>query len=64
MLVCDDSLCPRKQPDVSGPGLREAGRYNDDDDDADSPRTVGSVYWYSSSQAMNYHPPFCALRDH
>ena len=36
MLVCEDSLCPRKQPDVSGsglgedvsgPGLGEAGRY-------------------------------------
>ena len=28
VLVCEDSLCPRKQPDVSGPGLGEAGRYN------------------------------------
>ena len=28
VLVCEDSLCPRKQPDLSGPGLREAGRYN------------------------------------
>jgi hypothetical protein len=27
VLVCEDSLCPRKQPDVSGPGLGEAGRY-------------------------------------
>ena len=27
VLVCVDSLCPRKQPDVSGPGLGEAGRY-------------------------------------
>ena len=27
MLVCEDSLCPRKQPDVSGPGLGEAGHY-------------------------------------
>ena len=27
VLVCDDSLCPRKQPDVSRPGLGEAGRY-------------------------------------
>ena len=27
MLVCEDSLCPRKLPDVSGPGLGEAGRY-------------------------------------
>jgi len=25
--VCEDSLCPRKQPDISGPGLGEAGRY-------------------------------------
>ena len=25
VLVCEDSLCPRKQPDVSGPGLGEAG---------------------------------------
>ena len=29
VLVCEDSLCPRKQPDVSGPGLGEAGRYSD-----------------------------------
>ena len=28
VLVCEDSLCPRKQPDVSGPGLGEAGHYN------------------------------------
>ena len=28
VLVCEDSLCPRKQPDISGPGLGEAGRYN------------------------------------
>ena len=27
VLVCEDSLCPIKQPDVSGPGLGEAGRY-------------------------------------
>ena len=27
VLVCENSLCPRKQPDVSGPGLGEAGRY-------------------------------------
>ena len=27
VLVCEDSLCPRKQPDLSGPGLGEAGRY-------------------------------------
>ena len=27
VLVCDGSLCPRKLPDVSGPGLEEAGRY-------------------------------------
>ena len=27
VLVCEDSLFPRKQPDVSGPGLGEAGRY-------------------------------------
>ena len=27
VLVCEDSLCPRKQPDVSGPGFGEAGRY-------------------------------------
>ena len=27
VLVCEDSLCPRKQPDVSEPGLGEAGRY-------------------------------------
>ena len=27
VLVCEDSLCPRKQLDVSGPGLGEAGRY-------------------------------------
>ena len=27
VLVCEDSLCPRKQPDVSGPDLGEAGRY-------------------------------------
>ena len=27
VLVCEDSLCPRKQPDVSGPGLGEAGCY-------------------------------------
>ena len=25
--VCEYSLCPRKQPYVSGPGLGEAGRY-------------------------------------
>ena len=25
VLVCEGSLCPRKQPDVSGPGLGEAG---------------------------------------
>ena len=28
VLVCEDSLCPRKQPDVNRPGLGEAGRYN------------------------------------
>ena len=28
VLFCEDSLCPRKQPDISGPGLREAGRYS------------------------------------
>ena len=28
VLLCEDSLCPRKQPDVSGPGLGEAGRYS------------------------------------
>ena len=28
VLVCEGSLCPRKLPDVSGPGLGEAGRYN------------------------------------
>ena len=27
VLVCENSLCPRKQPDVTGPGLGEAGRY-------------------------------------
>ena len=27
MLVCEDSLCPRKLPDVSGSGLDEAGCY-------------------------------------
>ena len=27
VLVCEGSLCPRKLPDVSGPGLGEAGRY-------------------------------------
>ena len=27
VLVCEDILCPRKLPDVSGPGLGEAGRY-------------------------------------
>ena len=27
VLVCEDSLCPKKQPDVSGPSLGEAGRY-------------------------------------
>ena len=27
MLVCEGSLCFRKLPDVSGPGLRETGRY-------------------------------------
>ena len=27
LLVCEGSLCPRKLPDVSGPGLGEAGRY-------------------------------------
>ena len=27
VLVCEDSLCPRELPDVSGPGLGEAGRY-------------------------------------
>ena len=27
VLVCEGSLCPKKQPDVSGPGLGEAGRY-------------------------------------
>ena len=28
VLVCEDSLCPRELPDVSGPGLGETGRYN------------------------------------
>ena len=28
VLVCEGSLCPRELPDVSGPGLGEAGRYN------------------------------------
>ena len=27
VLVCEGSLCPRELPDVSGPGLGEAGRY-------------------------------------
>ena len=27
VLVCEDSLYPRKQPDVSGPGIGEAGHY-------------------------------------
>ena len=27
VLVCEDSLCPRELPDVSGPGLGEAGCY-------------------------------------
>ena len=27
VLVCEGSLCPRKQPDVSGPGLGEARCY-------------------------------------
>ena len=27
VLVYEDSLCPRKQPDISGHGLGEAGRY-------------------------------------
>jgi len=27
VLVCEGSLCPIKLPDVSGPGLGEAGRY-------------------------------------
>jgi len=27
VLVCEDSLCPRKQSDVSGPDLGKAGRY-------------------------------------
>ena len=27
MLVCEDSLCPKKLPDVSGPDLGEAGCY-------------------------------------
>ena len=30
VLVCEDSLCPRKQPDVSGPDLGEAGCHIDD----------------------------------
>ena len=30
VLVCEGSLCPRKLPEVSGPGLGEAGRYNGD----------------------------------
>ena len=29
VLVCEGSLCPRKLPDVSGPGLGEAGRYRE-----------------------------------
>ena len=27
VLVCEGSLYPKKLPDVSGPGLGEAGRY-------------------------------------
>ena len=27
VLVCEGSLCLNKLPDVSGPGLGEAGRY-------------------------------------
>ena len=27
VLVCEGSLCPREQSDVSGPGLGEAERY-------------------------------------
>ena len=27
VLVCEDSLCPRELPDLSGPGLGEAGRF-------------------------------------
>ena len=29
MLVCEGSLCPKKLPDVSGPGLGEARRYTE-----------------------------------
>ena len=29
VLVCEDSLCPRKLLDVSGPGLGEVGHYNE-----------------------------------
>ena len=39
MLVCEDSLCPGKQPDVSGPGLGEAGRYS---------RSPGDSPWLGS----------------
>ena len=28
VLVCEGSLCSRELPDVSGPGLEEAGRYS------------------------------------
>jgi len=28
VLICEDSLCPKKLPDVSGHGLGEGGRYN------------------------------------
>ena len=54
MLVCEDSLCPRKQPDVRGPGLGEAGRYiktgqpqrGSDKEAQDSPpEEVGGGWW-------------------
>ena len=52
VLVCEDSLCPRKQPDVSGPSLGEAGRYM-----ALAPRT-------SRRATALLHAPCSSIRAH
>jgi len=49
VLVCEDFLCPRKQPDVNGPGLGEAGHYN------------GSKYCLLTSKANVVHFSFQGL---
>ena len=52
VLVCEDSLCPRKQPDVSGPSLGEAAHYNF------TPHERHATLWAISPEP-DRHEPTC-----